>query len=195
MYLSGHNQIKQIIDNIVNDYKKVSKLNDNIFGGVTSLDDVQKIIEKYSDNIDELRELFVKSGIEFKEEIHVSKVNGKYAVNETINFLQRVFADLDSTKAFMQYNLKRFKEDGVKAIKTVTDSFAGTNVDVNKVIEAYFLSDVLFTNDYNRMMVGQVFAHPAKGQRSITDIAEDLGVKNATSDADRDKILKDAKKI
>jgi hypothetical protein len=39
---------------------------------------------------------------------------------------------------------------------------------------AYFITDILFTNNYNQMMVGQVFAHPNKNKRKIDDIKSDL---------------------
>lgn len=164
-------QLNSLVSKILSDYRKVFK-NDTF----EKLDDVKAKISKYK-NIDELREAFVAAGIEFKEEIHASKVSGKWSINESLVYLLKQFDSFESTKKFVtEIQFERFKSDASKAIDTIKKELTATgdSVDVDRMLFAYFITDILFTNNYNQMMVGQVFAHPNKNQRKIDNIKSDL---------------------
>lgn len=164
-------QLNSLVSKILSDYRKVFK-NETF----EKLDDVKAKISKYK-NIDELREAFVAAGIEFKEEIHASKVNKKWSINESLVYLLKQFDSFESTKKFItEIQFERFKSDASKAIDTIKNELttSGDSVDVDRMLFAYFITDILFTNNYNQMMVGQVFAHPNKNKRKIDDIKSDL---------------------
>lgn len=164
-------QLNSLVSKILSDYRKVFK-NETF----EKLDDVKAKISKYK-NIDELREAFVAAGIEFKEEIHASKVSKKWSINESLVYLLKQFDSFESTKKFItEIQFERFKSDASKAIDTIKNELttSGDSVDVDRMLFAYFITDILFTNNYNQMMVGQVFAHPNKNKRKIDDIKSDL---------------------
>lgn len=187
-YYSGKNQIDTIIENLLNDYRAVFPDRE-----IKDLKDVEKIISNYEGKIDELRQKFIANGINFVEEIHISKSG----VNETLYYLQRQFATLESTRAFLNSQFKQFNEDVKGARKTIKKALDSRKKapDINRLLHAYFLADVLFTNDYNRMMVGQVFAHTHKNKRKVSDIQMELGWSSSMSEERRAQIEKQAKDI
>jgi hypothetical protein len=66
-WITSKQQIDAIVNGIIFDYFQV-------FGDeVKTLSDVKSIINRYSGNIHELRNKFQESGVNFVEEIHVSK--------------------------------------------------------------------------------------------------------------------------
>lgn len=171
IWQSQKGQLNSLVSQILSNYRKVFK-NETF----EKLDDVKAKISKYK-NIDELREAFVAAGIEFKEEIHASKVSGKWSINESLVYLLKQFDSFESTKKFItEIQFERFKSDASKAIDTIKNELTttGDSVDVDRMLFAYFITDILFTNNYNQMMVGQVFAHPNKNKRKIDDIKSDL---------------------
>ena len=106
-------------------------------------------------------------GIDFNEEIHISKVDGSYTINESIEYLAENFKDLKSFKAFINDNYDLFKSDAKGTIESIEEEINNPNsrfkgVKINRLLRAYFIMDSFITNEYNRMMVGQVFAHPYK---------------------------------
>jgi hypothetical protein len=146
---------------------------------VKTLSDVKSIINRYSGNIHELRNKFQESGVNFVEEIHVSKKS----FNESIEYLADQFKDLQSFKNFINENFERFKSDAADVIDSITKLSKDSNskyhgLNVKRLIKAYFITDAFLTNDYNRMMVGQVFAHPSKNKVSKEDLKKELIAKN-----------------
>jgi hypothetical protein len=169
-WYSGYNQIETLIDTLIEDYRTV-------FGdSIQSLEDIDRTIGNYKDNIDELRQKFIDAGIDFIEEIHVSK-SDHVGVNEAIIYLRKQFATIESTREFLNSQFEQFKTDASTAVRTISKSLDSREnaPEVDRILFAYFVSDVLFTNDYNRMMVGQVFAHPFKNKRKLSDIKLELG--------------------
>lgn len=168
-------QIDSIIYQIINDYSQV-------FGKTFSnLSEVKQEIKNYLSNntLDDLRAKFYNLGIDFNEEIHISKVDGSYTINESIEYLAENFKDLESFKIFINDNYDLFKSDAKGTIESIEKEINNPNsrfkgVKINRLLRAYFIMDSFITNEYNRMMVGQVFAHPYKNKVSKSAVKAQL---------------------
>ena len=141
---------------------------------------MQEIKNYLSNNtLDDLRAKFYNLGIDFNEEIHISKVDGSYTINESIEYLAENFKDLKSFKAFINDNYDLFKSDAKGTIESIEKEINNPNsrfkgVKINRLLRAYFIMDSFITNEYNRMMVGQVFAHPYKNKVSKSAVKAQL---------------------
>ena len=139
--------------------------------------------------IDEVKGLFAASGVEFIEEIHASKIGGQWTVNETLRNFANIFTDRNKFDQFVNDQFNQFLKESSKAWETikrdknVVDSFKvnlpqfvvndqlllklsdGT---VNPLLYSYFIIDSFLSNEYNKMMVGNVYAHPNKNKEKPT---------------------------
>ena len=174
-WASSKLQIDTVVANIINDYSRVFNKE------LSSLSEVKQEIQKFlkTDTLDNLRAKFYALGIDFNEEIHISKVDGVYTINESIEYLADNFKDLESFKVFINENFERFKSDASGAIESITKEISNPNsnfknVNIKRLLKAYFIMDSFVTNEYNRMMVGQVFAHPYKNKVSKNAIKKQL---------------------
>lgn len=170
IWKSNKGQLDKLVKRILFDYKKV-------FGeNFKSLNDVRKKIAEFKDNIDDLRAKFVENGIEFKEEIHASKVGGNWTINGSLVYLLNQFSTLENTNKFIATQFERFNKDIEGVRKTIVKELETSNdsVDLDRMLYAYFITDILFTNNYNQMMVGHVFAHPHKNEHSIDKLKTEL---------------------
>lgn len=168
-------QIDSVVYQIISDYSKVFEKT------FSSLSEVKQEIKTYLSNntLDNLRAKFYNLGIDFNEEIHISKVDGSYTINESIEYLAENFKDLESFKAFINDNCDLFKADAKGAIESIEKEINNPNsrfkgVKINRLLRAYFIMDSFITNEYNRMMVGQVFAHPYKNKVSKSAVKAQL---------------------
>ena len=180
------NRINNIVNNILEDYKKVYpevKLN--------NLADLQTFLinKNYKSVVND----FAKAGVEFYEEVHGTKP--KYdgapsiALNETLVAQYETFNNptkfkdriARSRKAFIQsideahwkwnkydspifndlFNNKNFS--GFNGQNGYVNTHIGDTL--HPVLEAYFLTDILLSNEINSIIIGEVFAHPNKNKR------------------------------
>ena len=168
-------QIDSVVYQILNDYSQV-------FGKTFSnLSEVKQEIKNYLSNntLDDFRTKFYNLGIDFNEEIHISKVDGFYTINESIEYLAENFKDLESFKIFIKENFDLFEADAKDARKSIEKEINNPNsrfkrVNIDRLMWAYFIMDSFITNEYNRMMVGQVFAHPYKNKVSKSAVKAQL---------------------
>ena len=180
-------RINAIVNNIVDDYRKV-------FGNIAdfnNIDDVAKFLQ--NKKYDGIIKAFDDAGIKFYEEFHGTKPKykgaPKIALNETMLNYYRTFND---PKLFEQ-RISKARDSFIKSIDenywtwNKYDSplfdklyqserykdFKGINGNINThlgsrlhpILEAYFLSDVLLSNEVNSLLIGEVWAHPNKNKR------------------------------
>lgn len=204
-YQSSKDQIENVKDGIINDYNEVFGKN------FTTLAEVKDFINDYlykqGHSIDDVRDAFWNKGINFVDELHTSKVDKKYTINETLEELDRIFSSKQNfgnylTKQFAQFldwakgswellkkdqsitkiMHKHAGNDGVDYTQAVFDKqgnptgeyelkyeefnpVTGKN-EINPILYAYFIADNFLGNDYNKMMVGEMYAHPNKEKES-----------------------------
>lgn len=171
-------RITKLVNNIINDYNAAFKDENKNF---KSLEAIQNFLTEEKYNQEKVRAKFRSKGINFYEEIHLSK--GK--INETILEYSKAFADEESLKnrlnaarkAFVQdlktnrvflntslngttkslgENYKTWVKDGGE-IKLFEEN--GDKVTLHPVLEAYFMTNDLLSNEYNEIMIGGVYAH------------------------------------
>lgn len=178
-------RINTIINNVLSDYNRVYN---NRF---KSIDDVVKFLQtqKYND----VKSEFAKKGVEFFEEIHGTKPKYKGApsitLNETMMNQYRTYNDSNAFKERLDKSKLQFinridsnywkwnKYDSPIFEKLYGDKrfkdFIGTNGNIathignrlNPILEAYFYTDVLLSNEVNSLLIGEVWAHPNKNKR------------------------------
>ncbi len=149
-YQSNQNQLNTQIQNILNDYNKVFN---------TNLSTIAELKEFISKNNEIIKSEFKNKNVEFVEEIHMSK-NG---FNETLEYLYNTFNSRDKFDAFIVKRFAQFKSN----VEGVINSMAldnGIKHDINNILFAYFITDSFLSNEYNKMMVGEVYAHPNKNK-------------------------------
>ena len=174
-------RINQLVANIIEDYNTVFRSLDGD-KKFTSLEDIQTFIKKENHTQDSVREAFRGKDINFYEEIHLSK--GK--INETIILYRDSFKNETSLAKRLNDARKAFVEDlktnrvflnsalnGVS--KTISENYKdwtekdGTitlfkegkdgNIILHPVLEGYFMTNDLLSNEYNEIMIGGVYAH------------------------------------
>lgn len=193
-YESNKQQMEAIVWNLLSDYKTVFK--ENTFDTLSDLKSFLSSYFKGTTNgkknsIETLRERFAQVNIEFEEEVHASKVGGVFTVNETLEYFNNIFSNRDKFDKFYNEQFQQFLKDSENAWKTISkdknlirpfkdskfcvyDSYNDTyqierEVDgrINPLVSAYFLMDSFLANEYNKMMVGNVYAHPNKNKESV----------------------------
>lgn len=104
-YQSSKDQIENVKDGIINDYNEVFGKN------FTTLEDIKNFINDYlykqGHSIDDLRDSFWNKGVDFVDELHASKVDKRYTINETLEELDRIFS---SKQNFGNYLTKQFAQ-------------------------------------------------------------------------------------
>lgn len=169
-------RITKLVNNIINDYNTV-------FEGENfkSLEAIQNFLTKGEYNQEKVRARFRSKGVNFYEEIHLSKDK----INETILEYSKAFADKESLKNRLNAARKAFVQDLKTnrvflntALNGTTKSLGenykdwveedgeiklfkenGDNVILHPVLEAYFMTNDLLSNEYNEIMIGGVYAH------------------------------------
>lgn len=178
-------RINTIISNVLSDYNRVYN---NQF---KSIDDVVKFLQ--TQKYDDVKSEFAKKGVEFFEEIHGTKPKYKgapsIALNETMMNQYRTYNDSNAFKERLDKSKLQFinridsnywkwnKYDSPIFEKLYGDKrfkdFIGTNGNItthigsrlNPILEAYFYTDVLLSNEVNSLLIGEVWAHPNKNKR------------------------------
>lgn len=169
-------RITKLVNNIITDYNAVFE-NENF----KSLDDIQNFLTKGKYNQEKVRAKFRSKGVNFYEEIHLSK--GK--INETILEYSKAFANEESLKNRLNAARKAFVQDlktnrvflntalngTTKSLGENYKDWVGDNSEIklfeengdkvilHPVLEAYFMTNDLLSNEYNEIMIGGVYAH------------------------------------
>lgn len=199
------------------DQTELIKVHPNfVMNSLEDIDEFLKYVKYKGSNltIRTLTDLFVDRGVQFDEEIYAyapkNKALGKARVNETIMNWYNTF---NSPKLFeerlnksrqqfinnLQNNRVEWNKHDSPTFATIaqrysnwTDSVTG-NIILSKdgklhpVLEAYFLSDVLLSNEYNTVTIGEIWAHPNKNKRLTNDNPEvgEVGTYEEFSEANR----------
>ena len=149
-YKSNQQQLNTQIQNIINDYNKVFGIN------LQSIEELKAFIEK---NKAIIKSEFRKNGIEFIEEIHMS--NGRF--NETLEYLYNSFSSEENFNKFVNKRFAQFKNN-LDGVRTTLALDRGITHSVDNILFAYFITDSFLSNEYNKMMVGEVYSHPNKNK-------------------------------
>ena len=108
--------------------------------------------------------------------------------NETLENFANIFSNRDKFNEFYKSQFTKFLEDSSGAWSTISvdqnivNSFKQNNPKfvkdgkllkevngvINPLLGAYFITDSFLSNEYNKMMVGDVYAHPNKEKESPT---------------------------
>lgn len=64
------------------------------------------------------------------------------------------------------------KEINIDESNTYLLTNPGIKVELNPLLEAYFMTDILLSNEYNSLMMGEVYAHPNKNKEGELDTAQ-----------------------
>ena len=178
-------RINTIVENILSDYNEVYN---NRFN---SIYDVAKFLQ--TQKYDDVKSEFVKKGVRFFEEVHGTQPQYKnapsIALNETMMNQYRTYNDSRAFKERLNKSKLQFinridsnywkwnKYDSPIFEKLYGDKrfkdFIGTNGNIathigsrlNPILEAYFYTDVLLSNEVNSLLIGEVWAHPNKNKR------------------------------
>ena len=196
-------QYNNLVNRIISDYQTASKKN------IQTLSDLKDYIKKTP--VKHIRTLFRNAGLEFIDEVHISKSPAKtFVFNETLEFLYNTFNNRDQFNQFLNKQLNRFLEDSagawesistdqtaikafidqgwdpwiLKETRTVRDSEGHETTEeyskllpftvgekgrkLNPLLASYFIMDSFLSNEYNKMMVGGVYAHPNKNKEAVT---------------------------
>ena len=180
MYQTRNARITKLVDNIIDDYNKVFRSTQPDVLKFKSLKDIEKFVKNYKH--DTIRKAFVDAGVNFYEEIHLSK--GK--INETIKSYYEICSDPDKLEKRLNEERAKFArdlknnrvkfninqdaiskkigstyKDWVKPDGSIIISKEGPNKTtvLNPVLEAYFMTNALLSNEYNEVMIGGVYAH------------------------------------
>ena len=181
-------RINNIVSNILRDYREVYEGKETF----DTIDDLIKFLatKKYDDVVKDFKD----ARVTFYEEIHGYKPKYKgapsIAFNETILNQYRTYNSPELFKQRLDKSRKSFinsidsnywkwnKYDNPIFEKIYKDkrfeAFKGPNGTINThigdtlnpILEAYFLTDVLLSNEVNSLLIGEVFAHPNKNKRT-----------------------------
>ena len=180
-------QMQSTLQVIFDDYEKATGEKFN------NLSELKSYLANH--NIEQIRSLFAVSGVEFMDEIHASKIGKKWTVNETIENFANIFTNRDSFDSFISDQFNQFYEEIkrawtntistdknlLNAFKIYLPNFVSEHgfiesVDsrlpdgtINPLLYSYFIMDSFLSNEYNKMMVGNVYAHPNKTKEKPTD--------------------------
>lgn len=174
-------QIESTLNIIFDDYEKATGQRFN------SLSELKTYLSQHK--IDDIRNIFAASSVEFVDEIHASKIGKSWTVNETIENFANIFTDRAKFDEFISDQFNQFLKEIDKAWKTISkdknviNSFetklpefvkgntllkTGRNGKINPLLYSYFIMDSFLTNEYNKMMVGNVYTHPNKNKEKPT---------------------------
>lgn len=178
---SNKSQVESAIETILSDYRQVYPNKE-----FNSIHDIKVFLAK--NKINRIREDFARANVEFVDEIHASKTKAGWVFNETLENFANIFSNRDKFNEFYKNQFSRFLEDSSKAWDTISvdqnivNSFKQNNPKfvrdgkllkevngiINPLLGAYFITDSFLSNEYNKMMVGDVYAHPNKEKESPT---------------------------
>lgn len=186
-YYTNKQQIQGLVSKVLEDYRIVTGEK------FETLSDIKKFLKNYLSNkkhtIDDLRKSFFENNIEFIDEIHASKLNGEWTVNETMEHVFDIFSDRTKFNIFIEGNFDQFLRDSKKAWTTISKDnniinyfeeklpqfvdknkllLRDKNDNINPLLYSYFIIDSFLGNEYNKMMVGEVFVHPNKNKEKPT---------------------------
>ena len=182
MYETRARRIIQLVDNILSDYSKV-------FGqSFNDLSDITTYIAENNLSHDAVRRAFIAKGVDFYEEVHLSK--GK--VNETIALYYDTFTDskkladrLDNERKKFVADLKSNRVEFSIHLDSISKKIGNKYKDwvnpdgslilskeingrtvLHPVLEGYFMSNDLLSNEYNEVMIGGVYCHSKNTESS-----------------------------
>ena len=182
MYETRARRIIQLVDNILSDYSKV-------FGqSFNELSDITTYIAENNLSHDAVRRAFIAKGVDFYEEVHLSK--GK--VNETIALYYDTFTDskkladrLDNERKKFVADLKSNRVEFSIHLDSISKKIGNKYKDwvnpdgslilskeingrtvLHPVLEGYFMSNDLLSNEYNEVMIGGVYCHSKNTESS-----------------------------
>ena len=173
-------QIESTLNIIFDDYEKATGQKFN------NISELKTYLSKHK--IDDIRKMFAASGVEFVDEIHASKIGKNWTVNETVENFANIFTDRTKFNTFISDQFNQFLTETEKAwetisrdknliesFKTLLPKFVNKNTllkysdgKINPLLYSYFVMDSFLTNEYNKMMVGNVYAHPNKNKEKPT---------------------------
>jgi hypothetical protein len=175
-------RIIQLVDNILSDYSEV-------FGrSFNELSDITVYIAENNLSHDAVRRAFIAKGVDFYEEVHLSK--GK--VNETIALYYDTFTDpkkfadrLDNERKKFVADLKANRVEFSIHLDSISKKIGNKYKDwvnpdgslilskeingrtvLHPVLEGYFMSNDLLSNEYNEVMIGGVYCHSKNTESS-----------------------------
>lgn len=175
-------RIIQLVDNILADYSKV-------FGrSFNELSDITAYIAENNLSHNAVRRAFVEKNVDFYEEVHLSK--GK--VNETIALYYDTFTDpkkladrLDNERKKFVADLKSNRVEFSIHLDSISKKIGNKYKDwvnpdgslilskeingrtvLHPVLEGYFMSNDLLSNEYNEVMIGGVYCHSKNTESS-----------------------------
>lgn len=197
-------RINAIVGNIISDYNRVFSTN------FKTIQDVANFLtgKKYDDIVAS----FKKAGVDFLEEFHGTqpKYEGapSIALNETmVNyyntfnspelFKQRIAKSRDAFIKSIDENYWSWNKYDDPIFKSIYDKYETfkdvnggikTHIDsqLHPILEAYFLTDLLLSNEVNSLLIGEVWAHPNKNKRQTLTVQEYIAGKQANPDFDEE---------
>lgn len=170
-------QIESLLNTIFNDYEKATR---NKF---STLSELKKYLSTHK--INDIRSVFAASNVEFVDEIHASKVGKEWTVNETLENFSNIFTNRQNFNEWIDNQFNQFLHDlgpawnTISTDKNLIESFSITSPKfvsngkliktskdglINPLLYSYFIMDSFLSNEYNKMMVGNVFVHPNKNK-------------------------------
>ena len=180
-YIKGTSEFSDVTNNILNDWRvsTLAQLNTQI----------AKIQKDYQDagadptkSYAEIKLKFKAAGIDFIEEFHGSIYKDEKGIkrvrpNETLQYLHEVFSDDAKFYAFIDSQKEQFLADSENARTKLRDDSAINNLFKSlgvadtevanvreRAIDAFFVLDLVLSNEYNKMMVGDAMWHATKSK-------------------------------
>lgn len=175
-----YNQLKQ---NILNDYSLAFK---HFF---SSFDEIAERLKGMT--LEKLQEKFSADGVNIvlQEQIHYIPGKDGLELNETILNYVDTFSSLEKTIARLnrerQQFLNNLKAENFTILASQVNLDDNTWVDdygklilekdgkMNPVLETFFYADALLSNEYNNLLIGDIYSHPNKAKRGKNDSDEE----------------------
>lgn len=177
------NQMETVANNLLSDFNTALGIN------FQSLTDLNTYLNGVKD-ITSIRTRFKEVGIDILEEYHISKnpITKRFQVNETLMNLYNIFTNREEFNNFLNYQFNQFlnnsegawnrlaKDPNITAHAQFDDSKWVKNGvlvkqignEYNPLLYSYFIMDSFISNEYNKMMIGDVWYHPNKDKTNAT---------------------------
>lgn len=203
-FMSSQKQMNALAKNILNDYNKA--LNEN-FEDINAINDYLNTLD--SKKLKGVKVKFREAGIDFIEEVHISKDSstGKFRINETFKNLYDTFNTRALFNKFVEKQFSQFINNAqgawemLRKDRNITQSsiFANSKWVANEnliakdnegnwnpLLFSYFVMDSFLCNDYNSMMVGNIFIHPNKEKEDKKELRKEILDKHNWKESDLD---------
>lgn len=186
-FRSNQRQINTAVNEIIRDYNKALGTN------FTSLEEIKTLLA--NSNIDEIRHKFFENKIAFIEEIHASKSG----INETLEYLHEIFNDKTKFNQFVKkqlnlfigeiqsaWNTIKYDDNLIYSLQNTIPQFVNKTTskdgvvteevlmydkdnNINPLVLSYFIMDSFLSNEYNKMMIGNVYNHANKMPKNAVE--------------------------